>query len=144
MLNPLIRTLVKVVVASLIVGTILAHFGITADTGGIRPVLRSHRGVDAPRPGLGSPNLLLGAMVILPVWFLLYLFRPPGAAARSRTDARSMKREALRRRVSSAASPAATRGTSRSSEARRRLRTDDPIGVGQPQGHLERPTSVRR
>jgi len=24
------------------------------------------------------PNLLLGALVIVPVWFLLYLFRPPG------------------------------------------------------------------
>jgi hypothetical protein len=31
MLNPLIRTLVKVAVASLIVGTILSHFGITAE-----------------------------------------------------------------------------------------------------------------
>ena len=31
MLNPLIRTLVKVVVASLIVGTILSHFSITAE-----------------------------------------------------------------------------------------------------------------
>ena len=31
MLNPLFRTLVKVAVASLVVGTILAHFGITAD-----------------------------------------------------------------------------------------------------------------
>lgn len=28
---PLFRTLVKVVVASLIVGTVLAHFGITAE-----------------------------------------------------------------------------------------------------------------
>jgi hypothetical protein len=31
MLHPLIRTLVKVVVASLIVGTILNHFGITPE-----------------------------------------------------------------------------------------------------------------
>ena len=31
MFNRLTRTLVKVVVASLIVGTILAHFGITAE-----------------------------------------------------------------------------------------------------------------
>ena len=27
------------------------------------------------------PNLLLGAMVILPVWFVLYLFRPPGSSS---------------------------------------------------------------
>ena len=31
MLHPILRTLVKVVVASLVVGTILAHFGITAE-----------------------------------------------------------------------------------------------------------------
>ena len=31
MLNPLIRTLIKVVIASLIVGTILNHFGITPE-----------------------------------------------------------------------------------------------------------------
>jgi acetyl-CoA acetyltransferase len=31
MLNPLFRTLVKVAVASLVVGTIMAHFGITAE-----------------------------------------------------------------------------------------------------------------
>lgn len=31
MLHPILRTLVKVAVASLLVGTILAHFGITAE-----------------------------------------------------------------------------------------------------------------
>jgi Family of unknown function (DUF6460) len=32
------------------------------------------------RPGLAwaLPNLLLGALVIVPVWFVLFLFRPPG------------------------------------------------------------------
>ena len=27
------------------------------------------------------PNLLLGAMIILPVWFVIYLFRPPGRSS---------------------------------------------------------------
>ena len=31
MFNPLFRTIVKVVVASLVVGTILTHFGVTAE-----------------------------------------------------------------------------------------------------------------
>jgi hypothetical protein len=31
MLHPPVRTLVKIAVASLIVGTVLAHFGITAE-----------------------------------------------------------------------------------------------------------------
>jgi hypothetical protein len=25
------------------------------------------------------PNLFLGSLIILPVWFLIYLFRPPRA-----------------------------------------------------------------
>ena len=79
MLNSLTRTLVKVLVASLIVGTILAHFGIIADelikTAGLSP---DHIG-DLARQGFGwtLPNLALGALVIVPVWFVLYLFRPP-------------------------------------------------------------------
>ena len=47
---------------------------------GIRPVLRTGRGRGPPRHFVGCPNLLVGAMVILPVWFLLYLFRPPGGS----------------------------------------------------------------
>jgi hypothetical protein len=80
MLNRLTRTLVKVLVASLIVGTILAHFGITTDelikTAGLSP---DHIG-ELAREGVAwaLPNLLLGALVIIPVWFVFYLFRPPG------------------------------------------------------------------
>ena len=28
-----------------------------------------------------APNLLLGSMIILPVWFVIYLFRPPGRSS---------------------------------------------------------------
>ena len=80
MLSRLTRTMVKVLIASLIVGTILAHFGITTDelvkTAGLSP----ERIEDLAREGVAwaLPNLLLGALVIVPVWFVLYLFRPPG------------------------------------------------------------------
>jgi hypothetical protein len=80
MLNRLTRTLVKVLVASLIVGTILAHFGITTDeliaAAGLSP---EHIG-ELAREDLAwaLPNLLLGSVVIVPVWFVFYLFRPPG------------------------------------------------------------------
>src|ERR1700683_3329398 len=80
MLNRLTRTLVKVLVASLIVGTILAHFGISTDelikTAGLSP----ERIEELAREGFAwaLPNLLLGSLVIEPVWFLFYLFRPPG------------------------------------------------------------------
>jgi hypothetical protein len=35
--------------------------------------------MDLARQGVtwALPNLLLGALVIVPVWFLIYLFRPP-------------------------------------------------------------------
>jgi Family of unknown function (DUF6460) len=74
------RTMVKVLIASLIVGTILAHFGISTDqlikTAGMSP----ERIEDLARQGVAwaLPNLLLGALVIVPIWCLFYLFRPPG------------------------------------------------------------------
>ncbi len=80
MFGHLTRSVVKVLLASLIVGTILAHFGITANelmraagfsTDHIENIAR--RGV-----AWALPNVLLGSVVIIPVWFLAYLFRPPG------------------------------------------------------------------
>ena len=74
-------TVVKVAVASLIVGTVLAHFGITADQ-----ILQDlgatpDRLLELVRQGFAwaLPNLLLGSIIILPVWFVVFLFRPPGA-----------------------------------------------------------------
>ena len=83
MFHPLIRTLVKVAVASLIVGTILTHFGITPEKLIKEFGLSYERIEELARRGLSwaGPNLLLGAMVILPVWFLLYLVRPPGGSS---------------------------------------------------------------
>jgi len=80
MLSRLTRTMVKVVIASLIVGTILAHFGITANELMAAAGFSSERIEDLARKGVAwaLPNLLLGALVIVPIWFLLYLFRPPG------------------------------------------------------------------
>jgi len=80
MFGRLTRTLVKVVVASLIVGTILAHFGITANELFKTAGLSSDRVEELARATVtwALPNLLLGSLVIVPIWFLLYLFRPPG------------------------------------------------------------------
>ena len=79
MLHPLVRTLVKVAVASLIVGSVLAHFGITAEMLMKEMGLSFERIEELARRGLAwaAPNLLLGSMIILPVWFVVYLFRPP-------------------------------------------------------------------
>jgi hypothetical protein len=80
MLNRLTRALVKVVVASIIVGTILAHFGITTEELMKTAGFSSDRLTGFARAGFAwaLPNLMLGAVVIVPLWFLIYLFRPPG------------------------------------------------------------------
>lgn len=83
MLARLLSTLVKVAVASLIVGTVLAHFGITADQilkdMGITPERLS----ELARQGFAwaLPNLLLGSLIIVPVWLVVFLFRPPGRSS---------------------------------------------------------------
>ena len=79
MLHPLLRTLVKAAVASLVVGTALAHFGITVDQLMLKTGLSADRIEDYARKGLAWawPNVLLGSLVIVPIWFVIYLFRPP-------------------------------------------------------------------
>jgi hypothetical protein len=81
MLHGFLRTLVKVAVASLIVGTILAHFGITTEQVMKGFGLSQDRIMELARQGVtwALPNLLLGSLVIVPVWFLVYLFRPPSS-----------------------------------------------------------------
>jgi hypothetical protein len=81
MFRALIWTLIKVAVASLVVGSILAHFGITTDEIMGRVGLSQERLLDLAQRSLhwAAPNLLLGSLVIVPIWFLFYLFRPPGA-----------------------------------------------------------------
>jgi acetyl-CoA acetyltransferase len=85
MLHPILRTLVKVAVASLVVGTILAHFGITAEQLMREFGLSADRLQDYAKQGFAwaLPNVLLGSLVIVPIWFLAYLFRPPGAGPSS-------------------------------------------------------------
>jgi acetyl-CoA acetyltransferase len=80
MLTPILRTLVKVLVASLVVGTILAHFGITAEQLMRATGFSAERLEEIARRGFSWawPNVLLGSLVIVPIWFLAYLFRPPG------------------------------------------------------------------
>jgi uncharacterized protein DUF6460 len=81
MMQSFLRTLVKVAVASLIVGTILAHFGITTDQIVREFGLSQDRIMELARQGVtwALPNLLLGSLVIVPVWLVVYLFRPPSS-----------------------------------------------------------------
>jgi hypothetical protein len=81
MFHGFLRTLVKVLVASLVVGTIMGHFGVTPDRLMNEVGLSQDRLLELARQGLtwALPNLMLGSLVIVPVWFLIYLFRPPRA-----------------------------------------------------------------
>ncbi len=75
---------IKVALASLVAGAIMTHFGITIDT-----LNEVHR-PDAPsaiaelyQQGVAwaLPNMMLGAMVIIPMWLLMALLRPPGRSS---------------------------------------------------------------
>jgi hypothetical protein len=83
MLHPFIRTLVKVAVASLVAGVILNYLGITPDELMRQFGLTRERVEELARQAWtwALPNLLLGSLVIVPVWFLVYLFRPPGRSS---------------------------------------------------------------
>ena len=81
MFHGFLRTLVKITVASLILGVIMTHAGITPDQLMKATGVSEDRLMELDRRGLNwaVPNLLLGALIIVPVWFLIYLFRPPRA-----------------------------------------------------------------
>ena len=83
MLARLLTTLVKVAVASLIVGTVLAHFGITADQILREMGITPERMAELTRQAFAwaLPNLLLGSLIIVPVWLVVFLFRPPGRSS---------------------------------------------------------------
>jgi hypothetical protein len=76
-------TLLKVLMASLVAGIILNHLGITPDELVRYFGISRERLEELAREGLdwALPNVALGALVIVPVWFLVYLFRPPGRSS---------------------------------------------------------------
>ncbi|MBL8575327.1 MAG: hypothetical protein JNM13_16750 [Hyphomicrobiaceae bacterium] len=72
-------SLLKLAIVSLIVGAALTYLNISAAD------LLARIGMTPERVGelivLGLrwavPNVMLGSMIVLPVWFLMFLFRPP-------------------------------------------------------------------
>lgn len=78
-LNPFFRGLFKLLLASLIAGALMNVFGLSADrilaSIGLTP-LEAWEYV-ARFIAWAIPNVLLGAIVILPLWICAYLFLPP-------------------------------------------------------------------
>ena len=71
----LLHTLVKIVVAALIVGTILTHFGITIEALAAELGVSPERVGELMRQGIAwaLPNLVLG---LVPLWFIVSIIRP--------------------------------------------------------------------
>ena len=84
MFDDFMRTVVKLGVASLVLGAVLAHFGVTAEKLLGALGLTPEQAVDLTRRGIewAIPHISLGALVIVPVWLVVYLFRPPRPRAR--------------------------------------------------------------
>ena len=83
MLHSLVRTIVKVAVASLIVGAILAHFGISIDMLMRDAGISAERIEELARKGIAwaLPNMLLGGLIIVPLWFVAFILRPPRSSS---------------------------------------------------------------
>ena len=81
MVQDFVHTLVKLTIASLVVGTAMTHFGVTPEKLVGAFGLTPERALELAQQGMtwALPNLTLGALVIVPVWFVVYLFRPPRA-----------------------------------------------------------------
>ena len=74
-----LSTVIKVLIASLITGVVLTRLDISAEQ-----ILREigvtpENVIKMVQDGLiwAAPNIVLGSMVIVPVWLVVYLFRPP-------------------------------------------------------------------
>ena len=75
----LLYTVAKIAFASLVAGAILGQFGISSEQvltlAGMTPERLQELAQRAVAWAL--PNVTLGALVIVPIWFLAFLFRPP-------------------------------------------------------------------
>lgn len=75
----LFATIVKIAIASLITGVVLARLDLSAEQILLEVGLTPERVMNYLEEGTrwAIPNIVLGSVVVLPVWLLIYLFRPP-------------------------------------------------------------------
>ena len=76
-----ISTLVKIGIASLVVGVVLTRLDLSADQILLELGFTPDNVMTWLESGIqwALPNIVLGSMVIIPVWLVVYLFRPPRA-----------------------------------------------------------------
>ena len=78
-MGPMVKGLLKLMLASLIAGAALNLFGFSADRllGMIGMTPADLWNAIVRLIAWAIPNVTLGAVVILPLWFFTYLFLPP-------------------------------------------------------------------
>jgi hypothetical protein len=83
MFQDFLRMVVKVALASLVAGAIMTHFGVTMDSLMKFAGLTPERVAELYQRGVAwaLPNMLLGATIIIPMWLLVALLRPPGRSS---------------------------------------------------------------
>lgn len=75
----LLSAIFKIAVISLATGAGLSAFDVTAADILARIGMTPERALELAQQGLqwALPNLLLGSMIIVPIWIVVYLLRPP-------------------------------------------------------------------
>lgn len=74
-----LSSLIKIAIASLITGVVLTKLDLSAEQILLELGLTPEVVMEQLEKGVqwALPNIVLGSMVILPVWLVVYLFRPP-------------------------------------------------------------------
>ena len=74
-----LSTLLKIAIASLITGVVLARMNLSAEEILLELGLTPERVMQMLEQGTqwAIPNIVLGSLVVVPVWLVIYLFRPP-------------------------------------------------------------------
>jgi len=75
----ILSTFIKIGVASLATGIILKKLNLSAEEILAELGMTPEAVIKAVETGVAwaTPNVILGSMVIVPVWLVVYLFRPP-------------------------------------------------------------------
>ena len=74
-----LSTIIKIAIASLITGAILSKMDLSAEQILLELGFTPENIMQQLESGVrwAMPNIILGSMVIVPVWLVVYLFRPP-------------------------------------------------------------------
>ena len=69
----------KIGAASLIVGLVLSGLNVTPEKVLSDMGITPEQVIEIFRRGItwAAPHILLGSMIIIPVWIIIYMFRPP-------------------------------------------------------------------